>query len=151
VPEVAALVAEVFDYEPVGGMNADHIEPLITYCDKAVRRFGSDYDNVAGTGDDLFLLDRHCRLSGVDDACFRVGVLVERWALAGFKVTDEKRNTRFVRFALKLDCGDCPSTLIAAFQNVEHAKPSQGLRSGPAVAPVPPYSPASMQVARSLE
>jgi hypothetical protein len=100
-------------------VNADHIEPFITDGGKAMRRLGSDHDDVARTGNDRFTIDGHCRLAGADDTSFGIGMLMQSRAFPGRKVAKEKGNAGTVWLAFELHTGNCAFPLIAAMQDVE--------------------------------
>jgi len=122
--DLPSAVAEPFDTETVGGVNTDRDEPFVTDCGKAVRRLGSDNDDVARTGNDLFPIDGHCQFAGADDASFGIGMLMQSRTFTGLKVTDEKGNAGAVWLAFELNSGDCAFPLIAAMQDVEHLSSS---------------------------
>src|SRR5258708_5761035 len=87
-----SLVAEPFNNKPVGGVNADRVEPLVTDGGKAVRCCRPDYDNVAGAGNNLFPIDDHCRLAGEHDTSFGIGMLMQSRALPCLKDANKEGN-----------------------------------------------------------
>ena len=122
----ASSVAEPFNDKAVGGVNADHVELLVTDGGKAVRRRRPDYDDVAGAGTNLFPIDDDCRLTGEDYARFGIGMPMQPRAFPRRKVAQKERNAGTVWLAFELDCGDCAFPLIATMQDVEHSSSSRG-------------------------
>jgi len=102
-------------------VNADRDEPFVTDGGKAVRGLGSDDDDVARTGNDLFPIDGHCGSAGADDAGFGVRMFVQSRTFPGLKVADEEGNAGTVWLAFEFDEGDCALPLIAGMQDMEHS------------------------------
>ena len=73
----SSSVAEAFNNEAFGGVNADHVKPFVTNGGKAVSRCRPDYDYVVGAGNDLFPIDDHSRLTREHDTGFGIGMLVQ--------------------------------------------------------------------------
>ena len=132
----SSSVAEPFDDEAVAGVNAHRDEPIVTDRDKAVWRLGPDNDDVAGTRNNLFPIDGHCRFAGLDNARLGIRMLMQSRTSPGLKVPNEKRDAGTVWLAFELNSGDCASPLIAAMQDVEHSPSSQYQRVNSAVATI---------------
>src|SRR3954471_2144354 len=101
-------------------MDADHVEPLVTDGNKAMRCFRSNHDDVAGTGNLLFSSDNHCHPAGTDNASFGIWMLMQSRAVPGREVADEKGNAGIVRRSLEFHCCDCAFPLIAPMQDTVH-------------------------------
>jgi hypothetical protein len=72
----SASLAEPFDDDAIAGVNGDHVERFGPDGGEAVRRIGSDDDDVVGTGNDFFSIYSHGRFAGVHDARFGIGMPV---------------------------------------------------------------------------
>lgn len=87
-------------------MNADHVEPLLTHRDEAMKCLGPDDDDVAGAGSGLFSIDSNRSVSGPDDARLGIRVQMQSRTCAGPEVAEEKRDPRTVWLNFERDGSD---------------------------------------------
>ena len=124
-PASSSTVGEGLDDEAVGRVDADHVEPLVADGGEAVRRRGSDHDDVAGDGNHLFAPDDHGHPAGEHDARLRIRVPMQSRALPRCEVAHEEGDPGRVGLALELDRGDGALPLLATLQDVEQEAPSR--------------------------